>query len=237
MHLDDERIQRFLDGELGADDRALVLPHVGECAACRDRLAAARGEEARLAAGLRLIDHPVPAAAPPRLVRQRLAPAGGLRWAAAVALLLGAAGVAYAIPGSPLRRWIAAVVRRAPTLPARPVPEATPEPARPSGVAVAPGRVLVVAFELPGGGSRAAVVLTDGADVVVEAESGKPAFSTEPGRLVVRSTEPGTFAIRIPRRAPRVEIRSDGRRVFSISGGVATVPPDSTGGWTVVLVP
>jgi len=60
MHLNDEHLERLLDRELAWTEAEHVHAHVGECAGCRDRLAAARHEEEQIATLLRHLDHPRP---------------------------------------------------------------------------------------------------------------------------------------------------------------------------------
>ena len=104
MHLDDELIQRELHRELGSRDAA-VRAHLADCLECRDRLAEAAREEARVYELLRRIDHGALPIDPQALVdRARRARLAWTRSAAVVLLGLGVAGVAYATPGSPFKR-------------------------------------------------------------------------------------------------------------------------------------
>ena len=66
MHLDDERVQRLLHGELGSAE-AETRFHLESCAPCRDLVAGARVEEDRILALLSEVDHPV-ATLDPRIV-------------------------------------------------------------------------------------------------------------------------------------------------------------------------
>ena len=67
--LDDERLQRVLDGQAAEDERA----HAAECSACRDRLAARRLAADAFAEAL---DAPVPAMLEERVARALRSPAG-----------------------------------------------------------------------------------------------------------------------------------------------------------------
>jgi hypothetical protein len=89
MHLDDERIQRLLHGELGPVEAETRL-HLSRCDACSGLLEEARLEEERVFALLSRVDHPIPAVDPPSLIAGRPKPAS--RWGRrAAAVLLGAA--------------------------------------------------------------------------------------------------------------------------------------------------
>ncbi len=178
---------------------------------------------------LQTLDHPVPpvtaesvmiragAAAP---ARGRVPPLA--RWAAAIVLAAGAAGVAYALPGSPVPRWIAALTSRLEARPERQPREAGGAAARAresAGIAVAPGRDLVIVFSASTPGALARVTLGDGAEVVVRSPAGGATFTSDAGRLLIQGPgAPDTVTIEIPRGARRVEIRAGGARVFLKDG-------------------
>jgi hypothetical protein len=222
MHLDQEQLQRLLHRELTPSLDARAREHLTGCADCRDRVAAAERDEAAVHALLRLVDH-----APPRVEAGTLAArahswgSGWGRWAAGILLLLGLAGVAYAAPGSPLRGWVRAAVERvmsrreqAPTA----LPPQNPDAAL-AGIAVTPGRQLLILFTAHGAGARARVSLTDSAEVVVRAPVGAATFYSDADRLVIdNKSVPTTFEIQIPRAAPRVEIRVGPDRIFLKDG-------------------
>jgi hypothetical protein len=178
---------------------------------------------------LRSLDHPVPpVTAESVVIRAGGAAASGrrvtplVRWAAVIALAAGAAGVAYALPGSPMPRWVAALAARlAPRSEARAPEVARPAtPARTSaGIAVEPGRELVIVFSPVAPGALARVTLSDGAEVVVRSRAGAATFTSDAGRLLVAGTgAPDTVAIEIPRDARRVEVRAGGARLFLKDG-------------------
>jgi hypothetical protein len=178
---------------------------------------------------LRTLDHPVPPVTAESLAlrartaaaaRQRVRPL--VRWAAAIALAAGATGVAYALPGSPMPRWVAALVARldyrSEARPSKPTRPAVPARAS-AGIAVEPGRDLVIVFSRGTPGALGRVALSDGAEVVVRSPAGAATFTSDAGRLVIAgSGAPDTFAIEIPRRARRVEIRMGGAQVFLKDG-------------------
>jgi hypothetical protein len=168
-------------------------------------------EAAEVYALLRHLDHPAPRIdAEAIAVRARK---GGLRWppwAAGVFLALGAAGVAYAAPGSPLRAWTKAVlgwVDGPPTAPGPAAPIQAPDPVA-SGISVVPGRELTIVFTASPAAAEARVSLTDGTEVVVRALGGPATFTSDVDRLVIDNQgSPADFEIQIPRAAPRIEIR------------------------------
>lgn len=126
-HLDDERVQRFLDDELSPALRDAAERHLRTCAACRASLDAARDEDAWLADRVLELDAPPIArhSTPPadadvtrlrpmthRPPRDRanlpLRPRSGgwVRATIGAAALIVVATLAYTMPGSPLPRWI-----------------------------------------------------------------------------------------------------------------------------------
>lgn len=238
MHLDDERIQRALHGELGTAE-AETRRHLADCAACRGLVEAARAEEDRIFALLSSVDHPVPGVDPGKLLV-----GGGHsvdRWgrmAAAVLVGFGLAGVAYAAPGSPvpaiLERVLGIAVDTQGTAPA----DSSRAPGRtPAGIAVAPAEGLVIRLLPRGGDAGATISWTDDSAVVVRAVEGDATFASDPGRLTVRTSGKARLEILVPRTAARVEVRADTTPVFRKLGDdvVTTLPRDSTGGYTIEL--
>ncbi len=223
MHLDEELVQRLLHGELAPAAETPVREHLAECPDCRARVVAAGRAERTVHTLLAHLDHP-----PPRVdagtlaARARARSPGWLRWAAGILLVAGLAGAAYAAPGSPVRGWVQAALQRIGGGPVA-VPEA-PGPAEPlevgpSGIAVAPGAGLLILFTSRQAEGEARVTLTDDAQVMVRALTGAVIFTSDVDRLVVENRgSSATFEIQIPRRAPRVEIRVDGIRMFLKDG-------------------
>jgi hypothetical protein len=100
-----------------------------------------------------------------------------------------------------------------------------------------PGRTLVVEFSSQPGG-LATVALSNRPDVMVRAGAGAATFTTESDRLLIEGgVAPDTFAVEIPRDAPRVEIRASGRRVLLAERGSITTDAaaDSGGMYRIEL--
>ncbi len=240
MHLDDERVQRLLHGELEPDGERLAGEHLAGCDVCRRMVDEARADESRIFGLLREVDHPLPAADP----RVILAAAGSPRsrwelWAAGVLLATAAAGAAYAAPGSPLP---AAFDRLAAILaPSRPQvgndPAASDAAPLGAGVALLPGDRLAIRFAVETGGAVAILSLTDGKEAVVHAVEGAATFSSDVNRLLVRSPGPARFEILIPRSAPWVEVLSGDTPVFRKRNGdvVADAEPGADGRYRLTL--
>jgi hypothetical protein len=237
MHLEAGEIQGALHGELPRDRAAALRHHLDTCTDCAAALAEAEREEAEVYGALMALDHPAPDVAaselfggPERAVRPPLVGAPWLRWAAAIVLGVGVAGVAYAAPGSPIRAWIAALVERA-------APEPGPaSPAEPAvapaggGIGVAPGDLLVIELTGVARGAAVRVLFADAEEVLAGGGSGQVTFTLAPGRLLVGRVEADTIQLEIPRTAPRVEVRSDGRAVAVAERGALLVDNAALGG-------
>ncbi len=196
-------------------------------------------DDGRIDELLRVLDHPVPAVTAQEIAGRAARGPSRVRWAAAVLLTAGIAGAAFALPASPLRSWVAGVMKgwseEGPkaTAPARPQ-----EPRREgAGIAVAPGNALVIQFDGAAAG-EARIVIADRADILVRAGAGRAAFTSEVSRLLIDTHGlADTFAIEIPRDAPRVEVRVHGSRVFLKEGDRLTAgrPAGGDGAYRVPL--
>ena len=241
MHLDEERLERLLHGELAGDDSAAARSHLLGCAECRARVAAAERDEREVFDLIGAVDHPVPAVTVDAVIDR----AGARRrpWhrsAAAAVLLLGLGGAAYALPGSPLRRWVGAAIERMSGGPGGIVPDPVrvDPPEDGAGIAVAPGADLLIEFTGPETGGSARLVLSDAGEVTIRAPAGAATFRSDANRVAVHRT--GTrarFDIELPRSAPRVEVRVGARRIFLKEGARTTsdAPPGPDGAWILVL--
>lgn len=230
MHLDDEQVHRFLDAELDPTALTAARAHLVQCPECRGRVERARREEADLDALLEQVDHPAPTVSVEVVVARAVArETGWLRRAAVVIATLGLAGVAYAIPGSPVRAWVDVLTGRADDrraqeefAPVAEAPRQTPERIA-AGIAVAPGRSLVVQFTAYQAEGQVRVSLTDSALVEVRALGAGATFSSEVNRLAIANQGSGaSFEIGIPRRAAQVEIRIGDRRLLLKQGDRVT---------------
>ena len=233
MHLDDDRLQRLLDGELPANEVPEVRAHLAECIACRARAATQERALAELEDLLRLLDHPAAAPAVAQVVRAaRPGWGGAARWAAVAVLAVALAGVAYAVPASPLPRWIAVVAERLGGRDRPPTPVPVPS-VQEAGIAVPPGERLVVAFDSTQTDGRAVVTLRAGAsEVTIRGPGGAATFATGPDHVTVMNpASRASYAIEIPADAPWVEIRVAGTRKFLKAGpAITAADADSAAG-------
>src|SRR5262245_44329968 len=125
-HLDEERVQRLLGGELPAPAEAAAREHLAVCEDCSRRVAEAKHEEDEVSALLRAVDDPRPAVSADAVAARASAHSWFWgRWAAVLLIALGLAGGAYALPGSPLPALVQAVVA---WIGGAPSPEPSPPP-------------------------------------------------------------------------------------------------------------
>ena len=147
-----------------------------------------RPDDERIDALLRQLDHAPPAVTSEMVVARARAGGGWGRRAALIMAALGLAGAAYAFPGSPLPEWARTAARRIKPGPivSLPAPAPTQVPLAPlAGIAVAPGRSLVILFTHYQAQGQVRVSLTDSARVLVQAPGGAATFTSEADRLVI----------------------------------------------------
>jgi hypothetical protein len=217
MHLDDERVQRLLHGELEPAGERLARQHLTACDDCRALVEVARAEEQDIFGRFRAVDHPLPDVDPGVILAA--GPRGGgrwQRWAAGILLVTAAGAAAYAAPGSPLPGVLTRLVAVLGPTQAQPAADTTEAGTADSGagIAVTPGNRLTIRFVSEPGAAFGTVSLTDGEEVVVRAVEGAATFGSDVERLSIRSAGPARFEILIPRSAPSVEILAGDAPVF-----------------------
>lgn len=219
MHLDDLTIQSLHDGELESRDETAARSHLMDCVPCAQRADDARGELREIAALLETLDVSSPridlaaiiskSDRAPRRIQDRFT---ALRKAAVFLLVVGLAGAVYALPGSPVRRWVHDLAR---TMTPKPRP-ATDQP-KEAGISILPEERLVILFRLGAarGSGLASLSLTDGSEVRVHAPPGAATYSCVPGRIEIEVRDVSApFVVQVPRSAPWVEIRADETSLF-----------------------
>lgn len=241
MHLDDERMQRLLHGELEPGPDRLAREHLAGCEECRNRVEKAREEEQRIFALLTVVDHQAPEVRPeiaiPALGRVR---PRWERWAAGIALVTAVAGVAYAAPGSPLPGVLQRVFGAGAPSQLPPPTDASPSASIPGGgIAVMPGDRLTIRFLLAGTGGVATIALTEGLEASIRTVNGTATFASDEDLLSVRGAGPASFTILIPRGAPSIDVLSGTVTVLRKRGAevLTDAVPDAEGRYTLTLEP
>ncbi len=259
MHLDEERLQQFLDDQLDPAARAAVLGHLEECSAClrlHATLESDRLDAGRLLGFLDEREHPTPLHVEEVIAqaeaRERTLASPGphpVRWArlaAGVGLAILLVGAAYATPGSPLPGWIDGLVGSMIPRPVSPVPETVrtlpvpPSAPGTAGISLTPGSDMVIEFGNSASVSEARVQLTDGAKLLVLGPQGAATFTTKGSRILIDNRlSTAFFEVKIPRSAIRVELRVVHRTVFLKEGPTITTSGSATSDstWLVPLGP
>lgn len=219
MHLDDERVQRLVDRELPESAERSARAHLADCSDCRWLVSGAERDGAEVRVLLQRLDHPASAIGAGAIIDRasmesdRWSRGDGdaprMQWAAGFLVALGiVAAAAYAIPGSPVRAWVGAVqawVGRGHSGGSGPP---SSQDAGMAGVAVTPGEAFVIEIMSPQTEGELTIVPTDGTDIIARTRNGAAAFRSSPDRLVIDNRgSSSTVEIRIPHRAPRVEVR------------------------------
>lgn len=214
-HLDDGTLQAFLDDELPPQERANAAEHLLSCRRCRtakDELVRAHSV---FSEAVSVLDVDAPARSAPVGPGRRFRVSGLVVKAASLTLLLAAAASA-AVPGSPVRAWIARTVNPEPgagEVPVMETVEPAPAPAPvPAGVSLAAtGDVQIVLTALEG--STVRLVETDGERVTVSTVGADtdPAFRTAPHRIEVRGAVGGEITVELPRSLETARLVVDGR--------------------------
>lgn len=220
-HLNDETLQRILHGELDAGGIENAQHHLVCCAACRERVDAARDEEAAILALLSGLDKPPVSLSPARV----FAPVAHRtrtwsRLAAMLALSAGALAAAYIAPGSPLRR---ATVSSTTILPRSASVPREASIRQDAGVSVDPGRALSIVFAASQSSGTVVVSLVAGDQVDVRTVEGGARFTVgEHQVLIDNHASSADFVVRVGRDAAWVDIRLDTRRLLLKSGNRIT---------------
>ena len=244
MHLEDGTLQGFLDDELSAGERAETAEHLLSCAECHRSYEELMQANALFAQSVSVLDVEPPATSPAvvRSLRGR-ARSGTLSFVKAAGLVLGFAAVASAaVPGSPVRDWIARVAQPAPLdeVESTESPIATPEPGpvpapTPAGVSIAPandGAVEVTLTGLEDVVIRLETIAGPRASVSVVGADRDPTFRTGAGTVEVLDAVGGAVYVRLPRDVEGARLFVDGRLYAGVGGGTLRihVPADTTGG-------
>ena len=240
MHLDEDRLQRLLHGELAPAEDTAARVHVAACGECARRLQALEREEVEVGGLLGRLDGPAPQVGVEPILRRAGAArrARMPRWAAGVVLVLGLTGVAYALPGSPLPRLARAIADwasgRGPESPAK--ENRADSESSAAGIAVAPGQKLQIHFRSANAGGQVAVSLTSGTEVEIRAPRGPATYTSGEDQVIVNDRGlTTTYEIGIPLTAPMVEIWAGDRMLFLKEGTRVTTPGSQQGSARYVL--
>jgi hypothetical protein len=250
MHLDDERIQRLLHDEMDSVAKDAATRHAAECELCARAIEYASRDEALAFGALGEADHAAPdvsvemiaarargLALEERSARRDAPPRGNhargwFRRAAAVLIVIAAAGAAYALPGSPLPALLDRIIAtmtgfdrsHRPSETVAPAPSAPPsdQPVT-SGIAFAPRERFTIRFASSQERGSVTVTLTDDTNISVRVVGETTPFDTDVASVtIVNTSSTADYEIDVPKSAPWVAIEIAGERVFSKQGPAVT---------------
>jgi hypothetical protein len=240
-HLDDGALQAFLDHEIGPDERAAMAEHLLGCEACHARYEELTQANALVTQSIALLDvegaaMATDAAPVARRVRARTGTASFVR-AAGLVLALAAAASA-AVPGSPVRQWVANAIESAPSPSAPLVSRDAPGPAEPAapapaGLSIGPaaGALAVVLRDVEGSSIRLSPATGSHATVSVTGADPDPRFRTAAGRIELRNGAGGVVNVSLPLSVDGARLEVNGRLYAESRGGSLHlhVPADRLG--------
>jgi len=254
-HLDEGILQAFLDGELGSPEADAARRHVAACEECRDRFSELRASGDEFRTALVLLDRPAsrrdasPTRFTPPALRGRGSWWGSPAFRAAAMVLIFVAGASAAVPGSPVRGWVAerlagpgsgpAIATRGGeeesfTLAAEVLP-----PVDEAGVSVEPAggrlRILVTG---PDPDLQIRAQLTDGAygGAFYRGAGESARFRTALGTIEVIAAGEGELRLEIPRGAAHATVEVDGVVYLSKEGGQLRLSVPAVGGGEAEMV-
>ena len=240
-HVNEGTLLAIRDGELVATDHRL---HVESCAQCREALDSARDRSEQIERVLADLSTPVDVDAAKRAVRARMdarraveRPRGSSygHLGRAAAILVVAAGAAYALPGSPVRGWL----DPSPAVTGHAIQPAVDGalPVESSGIEVGVVDRLDIILRDVAEGSLIEVVLLDGDASRLSAPAGST-YSIADGRIEA-TLSAGPVRIELPRRLETVSIRVNGRVMMegSVSAPDLEGVVERTGDRIVIAAP
>lgn len=239
MHLEDGSLQAFLDDELPAGVRAEVAEHLLECERCHGSYEELTRANTLFSQSVSVLDMEPPATRPAggRLgSRAREGTASLVK--AAVLVLVVAAVASAAVPGSPVRAWVAKMVEPGPA-PEQPGtnPPVVEVASAPAGVYInaASGRVVVALSGLEDAVIRVETSAGSQAGISVVGTDRDPIFRTGAGRVEVKDGTGGEVGVRLPLDVESARLEVNGALYAETREGVLLlhVPADTTDGGIV----
>lgn len=243
MHLHDDELRAIVDGEL-ADARATeALRHLAGCLECVRRLDRLRMVAEQTTELLSALDHARPPLSADAVIARanRVATTRHRAAAAGLAALVIAGAAAAAIPGSPVRRYVAGVLARSHPQTAGRLRQATPEasPEAASGIAVVPAARVEIVFRdvQPAGAIR--ISLADTGAVRITHWGGTAGYAvTDSGVVIDNAASTASYDVTIPRSVTRVRVRVGTLVVFAREGErISSIAARERGGSYVIEFP
>jgi len=201
-----------------------------------------RVEEARDAEMLRMADVAPPAVDIGTLIARaaRTRPSWRRRQIAAGAGSKLLAGAAAAMPGSPVRAYVARLFRQAPPVlaPAPVAPDRAPTAPAREGIAFIPGATVDVAWRAPERTGTIRITIVRASSVRLTHQGGTATYTlTANGVVIENRGSTASFNLALPEAVVRARVTVGGRTVFTKSGADVQTQGvrDSTGTFLVPL--
>ena len=228
-HYTEGVLQAYLDDEVASGTRAAVAAHVDACTACASRLEELRELASTFTSAVQFGD----VQSQPRVevaslrARARRTGWGGpvaaprTAWLRAASIVVAVSAVAAAaVPGSPVREWLASALRDEPDAPAQQAPSAPapavsgPEERGAMHILPADGRIKV---EIQGATGGTVVRVHLGDDERASVEGNWQSLRTRAGIMTVVGGT-GELEIVLPRKAQSATVEVDGRTYVQKNG-------------------
>lgn len=219
MHVSDIEFDLLSRGELPRQDADAAMAHVAQCQSCAIRQKSFATAEDEIESSLQLLDYPVAAVDVSSIIRRANRGRNASFWRIAAGIaFLATAGVAAAMPGSPVRAWLnrGGVERPAVSPAPAPKPE-LPQPQTPStaGIAIEAGDSVALIFDSDQSEGSIRITFDTGSEIRVRAVGGEAGFEVRSEGLRVRNRASiANYDVAVPSSARSVEIRVAGRLVF-----------------------
>jgi hypothetical protein len=238
VHLSDGSLFALLDGELPPDAAAAALSHLRECPACQERREALERERREIADLVGQLDHAPPPVTVDMVVTRALhfGARRGLLAAGLATLLIGSAAVVFAtaIP----RQWLARVFHPHPASRAQEPSRASTTSTR-SGVALVPGRTLILAFraEQSSGSVRISFVSDSLVTVLALGDTVNYSVGTDAVTIGNDGRTTANYEIRVPQTLAHIRVRVGGRVIFTKNDSVVVSPVPRDGATGEYVIP
>jgi hypothetical protein len=243
MHLTDEQIDRLMQCEPDDHVRRAARAHVDACPECARRTLELQREHREIADALALLDEPMPPV--DRAAVIRIATRGrSHRWRTVTvgAALIATAAVAAAMPGSPVRRWLAARANDNAAEPRSRGGSASPVTAivaeAPRTIAVPASESVEVVFATWQEGGALTIRPTTGTDARLETRDPAAEFAISRNTIrVSNSPRSADYELLVPAAVTRLRVTIDGEVVLERRSGrhVAGPAADASGVVAIAL--
>ncbi len=242
MHVNDVQIDLLNRGELPKQATDAALAHIAQCPPCAIRQSDFAAADGEIESSLRLLDYPVAGADVGAIIRRAKRGRTTSLWRIAAGIaFLATAGIAAAMPGSPIRGWINRGGAERPAVSPPPAPEReTPQPLTPAaaGISIEASDTVSLIFAADQAEGSIRITSDAGSELRVRAAGGAASFEVRSEGVRVRNRgSAASYEVVLPTTAKSVEIRVGDRLVFrKLDESIVKAPrPEQDGSYVVKL--